>query len=49
MGDGTTLSLIANLSDRDASHEDHETGGTLIWGTALTQSVPPWSVFWRIG
>jgi maltooligosyltrehalose trehalohydrolase len=49
MGDGTTLSLIANLSDRDASDGWHETGGTLIWGTALKQSVPPWSVIWRIG
>lgn len=49
MGDGTTLSLIANLSDRDASHEDREIKGTLIWGKALSQSVPPWSVFWRIG
>jgi hypothetical protein len=41
--------LIANWSDRDASHEHREIGGTLIWGTALNQSVPPWSVFWRIG
>jgi malto-oligosyltrehalose trehalohydrolase len=49
MGDSTTLSLIANLSDRDASHGDHKTRGTLIWGTALNQSVPPWSVFWHIG
>jgi maltooligosyltrehalose trehalohydrolase len=49
MGDGTTLSLIANLSDRDASHGYQKIGGTLIWGTALNQSVPPWSVSWRIG
>jgi len=49
MGDGTTLSLIANLSDRVASHGYHEIGGTLIWGSALNRNVPPWSVFWRIG
>jgi maltooligosyltrehalose trehalohydrolase len=49
MGDGTTLSLIANLSDRETSHGSHEIGGTPIWGTELSQSVPPWSVFWRIG
>jgi maltooligosyltrehalose trehalohydrolase len=49
MGDGSTLSLIANLSDRDLSHEYRETKGTQIWGTELNQSLPPWSVFWRIG
>lgn len=49
MGDGATLSLIANLSDRDAIPVSRETRGTLIWGTELNQSIPPWSVFWRIG
>ena len=49
MGDGATLSLIANLSDRDATHATGEIKGTLIWGTALNQNIPPWSVFWRIG
>jgi len=49
MGDGVTLSLIANLSGRDAFHGSREIKGTLIWGTELNQSVPPWSVFWRIG
>jgi maltooligosyltrehalose trehalohydrolase len=49
MGDGTTLSLIANLSDRDAFHVTGEIKGTLIWGTALSRNIPPWSVFWRIG
>jgi malto-oligosyltrehalose trehalohydrolase len=49
MGDGATLSLIANLSDRDALHPAGEIKGTLIWGTALNQNIPPWSVFWRIG
>ena len=23
--------------------------GTLIWGSELNDSVPPWTVFWRIG
>jgi len=49
MGDGTTLSLIANLSDRDAARGRDESKGTLIWGTELDENVPPWSVFWRIG
>jgi maltooligosyltrehalose trehalohydrolase len=49
MGDGATLQLIANLSDRDAIPVSHENKGTPIWGMELSQSIPPWSVFWRIG
>ena len=49
MGDGTTLSLIANLSKREIAHAPGEIAGTTIWGSALNQSVPPWSVFWHIG
>ncbi len=49
MGDGATLSLIANLSDRDTTDPTGEIKGTPIWGTALNQNIPPWSVFWRIG
>jgi maltooligosyltrehalose trehalohydrolase len=49
MGDGTTLSLLANLSDRDIPRRDGEGKGTLIWGTELKESIPPWSVFSRIG
>ena len=49
MGDGTKLSLIANLSERDIAHAPDEIRGTPIWGSELNTSVPPWSVFWRIG
>jgi maltooligosyltrehalose trehalohydrolase len=49
MGDNSTLSLIANLSDRDASLAAGEIKGTLIWGTELGQTIPPWSASWRIG
>jgi malto-oligosyltrehalose trehalohydrolase len=49
MGDGATLSLIANLSDRDAPLGGPETKGTRIWGAELNESAPPWSVVWRIG
>ncbi len=50
MGDGTTLSLIANLSDREiAKAAVHDTRGTPIWGKELEENIPPWSTFWRIG
>jgi malto-oligosyltrehalose trehalohydrolase len=49
MGDGAILSLIANLSDREATRVPVAIKGTLIWGTALDQNIPPWSVLWRIG
>ncbi len=47
MGDGNTLSLTANLSGQDIALA--QTGsGTPIWGRALTLSLPPWTVNWRI-
>jgi maltooligosyltrehalose trehalohydrolase len=50
MGDGTTLLLGANLSDRKIAEANPAEGkGTLIWGCELNESVPPWSVSWRIG
>ena len=49
MGDGATLRLVANLSDRAVSHNLGEIRGTPLWGGELSGSVPPWSVFWRIG
>ncbi len=49
MADGTTLSLLANLSDRDIARPAGESKGTLIWGTELKERIPPWSVFSRIG
>jgi malto-oligosyltrehalose trehalohydrolase len=49
MGDGSTLSLIANLSDREIAEAAHETKGTPIWGNELEENIPPWSAFWRIG
>jgi malto-oligosyltrehalose trehalohydrolase len=49
MGDGTTLSLLANLSSHDIPHAADKMAGTAIWGSELTGSVPPWAVFWRIG
>ena len=49
MGDGATLGLLANLSDREITNTSDDSGGTLIWGRELEASVPPWSVHWRIG
>jgi malto-oligosyltrehalose trehalohydrolase len=49
MGEGATLRLLANLSNRDIPHAAVETAGTPIWGSELTGRVPPWAVFWRIG
>jgi maltooligosyltrehalose trehalohydrolase len=49
MGDGATLSLLANLSDRMVSHTSDDSRGTLLWGSELSYSVPPWSVHWRVG
>jgi maltooligosyltrehalose trehalohydrolase len=49
MGDGATLRLLANLSDRDVTHANSKIGGTPIWGGELAGSAPQWSVFWRIG
>ena len=47
MDNGTRLILMANLSDHDAALA-HPDGGTLIWGRELTDSLPPWTVSWRI-
>jgi maltooligosyltrehalose trehalohydrolase len=49
MGDGATLSLVANLTDRSIPNARAEPEGTCIWGSELGDSVPPWSVHWRIG
>ena len=49
MGDGATLRLFANLSDREVTHGSGKIAGTPIWGGELSERVLPWSVFWRIG
>ena len=49
LGDGATLRLLANLSDRDVACVSGDFKGTLIWGSELKDRVPPWSVHWRIG
>lgn len=49
MGDGTTLALLANLSDHEISDAPPPSKGTLIWGRELNGGVPRWSVVWRLG
>lgn len=49
LGDGATLRLLANLSDKDVACVSGNFNGTLIWGSELKDRVPPWSVHWRIG
>jgi maltooligosyltrehalose trehalohydrolase len=48
MGDAAVLRLQANLSDHTIA-QPTETVGTAIWGLEASRSLPPWSVFWRIG
>jgi maltooligosyltrehalose trehalohydrolase len=48
MGDGTTLRLAANLSDREVTHSGNS-AGTPIWGAVAGDRLPPWSVVWRLG
>ena len=49
MGDGRQLRLTANLADREIATPKEQPAGTLIWGSALGDNVPPWSVCWHIG
>jgi maltooligosyltrehalose trehalohydrolase len=49
MGDRTTLRLVANLSERGVSHASPHIQGTLLWGSALRECMPAWSVRWHIG
>ena len=41
--------VLANLSEQAIHHAPDKTAGTLIWGSELGDSVPPWTVLWRIG
>jgi maltooligosyltrehalose trehalohydrolase len=48
MGDGTTLRLKANLSDREIVHKPDARVGTPIWGEPPGGVMKPWSVFWQL-
>ena len=48
MGDGATLKLAANLSNRAITGQPGDTKGSTIWGGAPGEVMTPWSVFWRV-
>jgi malto-oligosyltrehalose trehalohydrolase len=48
LGDGATLVLTANLSNRDIARQRSEAAGARIWGSEAGDLVPAWSVFWRL-
>jgi maltooligosyltrehalose trehalohydrolase len=48
LGDGSRLRLLANLSDRKP-RSPGTPGGMPVWGGAVGEILPPWSVFWTIG
>jgi maltooligosyltrehalose trehalohydrolase len=49
MGDGTSLRLLANLSDRPIARDMGAATGRNIWGGELADTIAPWSVFWHLG
>jgi Domain of unknown function (DUF3459) len=49
LGDGATLRLTANLSAGVIACERREPTETFIRGGQASDTIPPWSVFWRIG
>jgi maltooligosyltrehalose trehalohydrolase len=48
LGDGSRLSLLANLSDAKPP-SPRMPSGTPLWGGTPGDTLPPWSVFWSLG
>jgi maltooligosyltrehalose trehalohydrolase len=46
---GAELNLLANLSAREATRPSSFNLGRAIWGHAIPETLPPWSVYWGIG
>jgi maltooligosyltrehalose trehalohydrolase len=49
MGDGKSLHLLANLSDRAIASGQNQSTATILWGDGSTGTLQPWSVHWCIG
>jgi maltooligosyltrehalose trehalohydrolase len=49
LGDVDTLRLVANLSNDGTRRPAELPLGRPIWGGALPETLPPWSVFWSMG
>jgi maltooligosyltrehalose trehalohydrolase len=47
LGDGSTLHLVANLSERDASSEAPVDGARRLWGEDAG-TLAPWAVRWSL-
>ena len=47
MGDGASLQLKANLSNRAMADQQRATTGAIIWGNEADE-IAPWSVLWRV-
>jgi malto-oligosyltrehalose trehalohydrolase len=48
MGDGARLMLQANLSGGEITGRQQQTDSIAIWGGAVGDVLPPWSVFWSL-
>lgn len=48
LGDGSTLHLTANLSERDASSEEPVGGARRLWGEDAGGTLAPWAVRWSL-
>ena len=46
---GAMLLLTANLSDSPIAIQSNKTNGIQVWGEAIGDLLPRWSVSWRIG
>ena len=49
LGDGRTLSVIANISDQTTENPSPPHRGLVIWGGEPPALLPPWAVYWRMG
>jgi malto-oligosyltrehalose trehalohydrolase len=49
LGNGRQLSLVANLSGREQPRPGVRNDGGPIFGGALPDTLPAWSVYWAIG
>ncbi len=49
LGDGSTLFLIANLSNDPTLRRRGMPAATPVWGGTPGDTLPPWSVFWSMG
>jgi 1,4-alpha-glucan branching enzyme len=49
LGDGKSLMLLANISDRSLPRSMPAPRSTPLWGGEAPDILPPWSVFWSTG